>query len=192
MSHVDRETCKKILLSSRECHYCHRVGHLKRSCRKYLKKVKEKQLQTEKRKEELDKCWKKLLTKSMDEMSLMIKSLQLTISSLKNKITKQSESIKQQNERKNSQPYITSDFFVDLISKSNQVLINKFVEIVNDQNSEQESSSSSEEEILMFGPRFMTTSTSKKKNKIAQIKKPSRQEEASSPKRKGKQNKRKN
>jgi len=190
MSHDERKNYNQMLLTSRECHYCGKIGHLKRSCRKYLKKVKEKQIQTEKKKESIEQCWKKLMEKCMNETNLMIKSLHETVSSLKNQILKQNNYIKQQEERLKTQPYLTSDFFVDLMTKSIQVMINKNAQIIYDQSSEQESSSSSEEELMVFGPRYTTISTSKNKDKTAQTKFIQQEKDPSS-KKKGKQNNRK-
>jgi len=190
MSHDDRENYNQWLLSTRECHYCHRVGHLKRSCRKYLKKIKEKQFQLEKRKEDLDRTWKKLFTKSLDDAKHTIMSLQQDVLNLKNQIKKQNTFIDQQNDRLKSQPYIHPNFFIELFHSTHQELLNKIAKFHN-ADSSQESSSSSEEEIVMFPSRFISISTSKKKDKLI-LKKTVKQNKDPSSKRKGKQNKTKN
>jgi len=187
VSHAVRENCSTSLPFVKECHFCQKVGHLKRSCRKYLKKIKEKQVKMEKRKEDLDKTWKNLLTKTIDETKLLIRTLQEDVIKLKSQISKQNDLINQQNERTKSQPYLTRDFFVDLICKSSQVIVEKIHESIMQSSSDEETSSSSEEEIMVFGPRISVTSTSKKKEKQVH-KKSVKQEKDPSLKRKGKQN----
>jgi len=191
MSSAERKDSQKMLLAQRECHFCHKLGHLKRSCRKYLKKIKDKQKQNDKRKEELDKQWRKNADKSLFEITKVVLKLQEDLVLLKNGMKKKFvESNKALGDKVQSEFASIKVFTSELMYLTHQDLLNKFCQFHEDLTASDESSSS--EEDLILHPSIIQVMKTEKSQVSSRVSKNSnRQKKSPSSKRKGKQNKRK-